>query len=117
MNMTNAILSKYVHVILFQEHEQNCNYIPLPCKNLGCNRLVSKFDMDKHLEECGHGIVKCKFCHAKMKRLALEVSYSLIPSVNLCAMCVIFNDSFNFILEAKLFINSNLRPLLLFFVL
>lgn len=65
-------------IVYIKEHELNCNYVPEQCKNLGCSRRVSKFDMEGHLKECGYAMVECRFCKTKMKRLVIEVGWFLL---------------------------------------
>lgn len=61
----------YVHIR--EVHDSVCLKKPLPCINPGCQELVQRCDMEKHLSTmCDHTIVSCKYavlgCSFNVKR-------------------------------------------------
>ena len=63
----------------------------LSCPNTGCDELVRKSNLDKHLLECEFSSVMCKLCSKDIILKDKEVSFTpdvLLINTLLCRECV-----------------------------
>ena len=57
-------------------HDKSCPEKKLPCPNVECGENIRRCAVKRHLEECGHTEIPCKYqklgCAVKMKRNAIS---------------------------------------------
>ena len=74
-----------------QEHLDECIYALLSCPNTGCDEVVRKSNLDKHLLECEFSPVMCELCSKDIILKDKEVSFTpdvLLINTLLCRECV-----------------------------
>ena len=53
----------FVYAIMVRSHERECGMVVLPCPNTECTSTIERCGLKRHLEDCIHTEVPCKYRH------------------------------------------------------
>lgn len=56
-----------------QAHKSVCRYGIVMCPNTNCKQVVTRADMDKHLETCAFSPTTCGWCSKSIPKCEIEV--------------------------------------------
>ena len=69
-------LTVNIVIFTFQEHEQICEFVEIPCVHPECGTLVQRSDLANHLQNsCGYREELCSYCEKRIVMADMTVHY------------------------------------------
>ena len=73
-----------------EQHFTECDYVPVKCKNQGCQETVKRCDEEEHTKICPFQKIRCKLCELGYLRNDTESHFEICLEAQIpCDKCEI----------------------------